>query len=134
MQKSLRFGDKLTLRLPDSSLVKAEIVKINEEKNNRIIVFKITENVENLLEYRKISLDIIWWSYSGWKVSNSALIEKNDLTYIKRVRAGVYEEILVKVLRQNDTYSIVENYKDDELLNLGYTTEEIRRNSKNKII
>ncbi len=124
----------MTLRLPDSSLVKAEIVKINEEKNNRIIVFKITENVENLLEYRKISLDIIWWSYSGWKVSNSALIEKNDLTYIKRVRAGVYEEILVKVLRQNDTYSIVENYKDDELLNLGYTTEEIRRNSKNKII
>lgn len=120
--------------MPDSSLVKAEIVKINEEKNNRIIVFKITENVENLLEYRKISLDIIWWSYSGWKVSNSALIEKNDLTYIKRVRAGVYEEILVKVLRQNDTYSIVENYKDDELLNLGYTTEEIRRNSKNKII
>ena len=118
-------GDKVILRLPDSSEVKAEIVKINEDDGKRIIIFKIKEKVENLLEYRKISLDVIWWKYSGWKVSNSALIEKNDLTYIIRNRAGVKEEVLVKVLRQNDTYSIVENYSEDELLNLGFTQDEI---------
>lgn len=118
-------GDKVTLRLPDSSEVNAEIVKINEEKDKRIIIFKIKEKVESLIEYRKISLEVIWWKYSGWKVSNSALIEKNDLTYIVRNRAGVKEEILVKVLRQNDTYSIVENYSEDELLNLGFSQDEI---------
>lgn len=121
----LKFGDDVILRLPDSSEVNAEIAQIIDEDNDRIIIFEIKEKVENLLEYRKISLDVIWWKYTGWKVSNSALTEKNDLTYITRIRAGVKEEILVKVLRQNDTYSIVENYSDDELLNLGFSQDEI---------
>ena len=118
-------GDKVILRLPDSSEVKAEIVQINDENDKRIIIFKIKEKVESLIEYRKISLDVIWWKYSGWKVSNSALIQKDDLTYIVRNRAGIKEEILVKVLRQNDTYSIVENYSDEELLQLGFNQDEI---------
>ena len=81
-------GDKVYLRLPNSNTVRAEIVRINEEGNSRVIIFKITDCVEELIEYRKISLDIVWWSYSGWKVSNSALIERDDLTYIKRIKAG----------------------------------------------
>ena len=60
-------------------------------------------------------MDVIWWKYSGWKVSNSALVEKDDVVYINRVKAGIKEEIPVKVLRQNDTYSIVENYTEEEL-------------------
>jgi len=118
-------GDKSLLRLPDGSEVSGEIIEINNESDKQIIIFKIKEKVENLMEYRKILLDVIWWKYSGWKVSNSALIEKNDLTYIIRNKAGVKEEILVKVLRQNDTYSIVENYSEDELLDLGFSQDEI---------
>ena len=118
-------GDKVILRLPDSSEVKAEIVQINDENDKRIIIFKIKEKVESLIEYRKISLDVIWWKYSGWKVSNSALIQKDDLTYIVRNRAGIKEEILVKVLRQNDNYAIVENYSTAELESLGYNSDSI---------
>ena len=123
--KLLKFGDNVSLRLPDGNEINGEIVKINEENNGRIIIFKIKDNVEKLIEYRKISLDVIWWKYSGWKVSNSALVQKNDITYIIRNRAGVRDEIPVKVLRQNDTYSIVENYSDDELLELGFDKDEI---------
>lgn len=126
-------GDLVKLRFSDSKEVKAQIVKINEEDKNRIIVFKINEDIEQLIEYRKISFDIIWWEYSGWKVSNSALSEKDDFTYIKRKKANYIEEILVKVLRQNDTYSIVTNYDNEELENLGYTVEEIKNMKKIKI-
>ena len=118
-------GDKVILRLPDGSEVSATIHKINEEDNKRVIIFEIKESVESLIEYRKISLDVIWWKFSGWKVSNSALTVKNDLTYIVRTRAGTEEEILVKVLRQNDTYSIVDNYSDEELLEVGFSQNEI---------
>ena len=76
-------GNWVKLRFSDSKEVKAQIVKINEEDKNRIIVFKINEEIEQLIEYRKVSFDIIWWEYSGWKVSNNALIEKDDFTYIK---------------------------------------------------
>ena len=126
-------GNFVKLRFSDSKEVKAQIVKINEEDKNRIIVFKINEDIEQLIEYRKVSFDIIWWEYSGWKVSNSALIEKDDFTYIKRKKANYTEEILVKVLRQNDTYSIVTNYDNEELEKLGYTVEEIENMKKIKI-
>ena len=118
-------GDKVLLRLPDGNEISSEIVEINEEDESRVIIFQIKKYVESLIEYRKIPLDVIWWKYSGWKVSNNALIQKDDLTYIIRNRAGVREEILVKVLRQNNTYSIVENYSEEELLELGFSKEEI---------
>ena len=113
--KLLKFGNILTLRLSDSTEIPAEIVQIKEENNGRVIVFKITREVEKLIEYRKISFDIVWWSFTGWKISNSALIGENDLTYVRRIKAGVEDKVLVKVLRQNDTYSIVDNYTDEEL-------------------
>lgn len=122
---SASVGDNVTLRLSTSDEVDAEIVYIKDEDKNRIIVFEFDEKVEKLLEYRKISFDIIWWKYTGLKVSNSALIEENDNVYVERKKAGYTEKILVKVLRQNDTYSIVENYDDEELQALGYTNDEI---------
>ena len=122
---SASIGDNVTLRLSTADEVDAQIAYIKDEGESRIIVFEFDEKVDKLLEYRKISFDIIWWKYNGLKVSNSALIEENDNTYVERKKAGYTEKILVKVLRQNDTYSIVENYEDEELQALGFTEEEI---------
>lgn len=120
-------GDEVTLRLLDETEIESEIAEIVEQDDgSRIIVFKITEKVEDLIEYRKLSVDVIWWSYSGFKISNSAIYtDENDLSYIERSKAGYTEKIYVKVLRQNDTFSIVNNYTDDELRELGFTEEEI---------
>lgn len=126
-------GDKVTLKLSDGSEVSAEISYIVQDGKNRILVFKVTRDVEELIEYRKISFEVVWWSYSGWKISNSAIIEENDLSYVNAYKSGVQEKVLVKVLRQNDTYSIVENYTKDELINLGYTLEEIQNMSQIKL-
>ena len=47
--------------------------------------------------------------YTGLKVSNSALLEDDDKVYVERQRAGYLEKILVKVLRQNDTFQRIYN-------------------------
>ncbi|MBQ7410704.1 MAG: hypothetical protein IJW20_04915 [Clostridia bacterium] len=124
-----KVGDIVTIRLSTSDEIDAEIVYIKEEENNRILVFKIEEKIADLLEYRKISFDIIWWKYTGLKISNSCILEEtkndNEISYVEKNKAGYKEKILVKVLRQNDSYSIVINYEDDELRELGYTEEEI---------
>ena len=126
-----KVGDKVTIRLLDSTEIDAKIVFIKEETSEkRIIVFQIDKEIAELLEYRKISFDVIWWKYSGLKISNNALIEEDDKTYLERVRNGNYERILVKVLRQNDIYSIIENYTDEELAQLGLSEEEIAKNNK----
>ncbi len=128
-----KVGDVVTLRLYNSTEVLATIEYIVEEDNSRIIVFKIKKNVEDLIEYRKISFEIIWWDFSGWKISNSAIKEENELSYVYRNKAGYTEKILVKVLRQNETFSIVENYTNEELENLGFSAEEIEKMQKIKV-
>ena len=125
--------DNIKIRFSNSKEVQAKIVEIIEETDKRIVVFEIKDGVENLIDYRKISFDIIWWEYSGLKVSNSALIEKDDYTYLERKKANYTEEILVKVLRQNDTFSIVTNYDNEELKKLGYNAEEIENMKKIKL-
>lgn len=120
-----KVGDRVILRLSTSDEIDATIVHIVEEDDQRILVFEISEKVEELLEFRLITIDIIWWKYTGLKVSNQALIEEDDKIYVERNMVGYTERLLVKVLRQNDTYSIVESYSDEELESLGYSAEEI---------
>lgn len=90
-----------------------------------MIAFKINKQVEELISYRKISLDVIWWSYSGLKISNSAIIQDDDLTYVIRNRTGYKDKILIKILKQNQDYAIIRNYTTEELKALGYNQEQI---------
>lgn len=125
--KSAEIGDKVKIDIGTDKLVKAEIVKIKDEnEKERLIVFKLIDLSENILNYRKISIDVIWWSYSGLKVPNSALKKEGDYYYVIRNRAGYNAKILVKVLQSNDTYSLVDNYSSSELSEMGYTATEIR--------
>ncbi len=121
-----KVGDNVKLRLPSSEEISAEIVyKINESDDEVLLVFEMNESVESLVNYRKIALDIIWWSDSGIKIPNSALHYEGDFAYVIRNRAGYEEKILVKVLRKNDKYSIVENYSTQELEEAGYDVSTI---------
>ena len=121
-------GEKVKLRIASTSVVDAEIIAVNPgiNENERILVFKITDDIEKYLEYRKVQIDVIWWEYSGLKVSNSAIIEEEGKTYVLRKKLGLIEKIYVIVLRQNESYSIVDNYEDVELLEMGYTEDEIK--------
>ncbi len=114
-------GDSIKLRLPNSEEIPAKIVyKNNESDDEVLLVFEIQDSVEDLISYRKIPFDIIWWSDSGIKVPNSAIQYEGKFAYVMRNRAGYEEKILVRVLRQNDNYSIVENYSTQELEEEGY--------------
>ena len=132
--QEVEVGDVVKIRFSNSKEINATIVYIKEEdKDNRIIVFEILDYVQDLVQYRKISFDIIWWKYSGLKVSNQAIIEENERSYIETNREGKMVRILVKVLRQNETYSIVTNYEEEELKEMGFTDDEIANRYKIKL-
>lgn len=136
--KEAKVGDNIKLRLSNAEEIIAQIDYIIEENNNRLIIFKINKGVELLTNYRKVTLDVIWWSYSGLKVPNSSLIvekltedssrEGENVYYIVRNRAGYTDKIIVKVLKQNESYSIVRNYETSELKSeLGYDSSQIKQ-------
>ena len=124
-------NQKVKIRLSNNEEISAKVSYISKEDNKALIIFEINEQVQELISYRKISFDIIWWSYGGKKIPNTAVgVEKkgdNEVAYITRTRNGYQDKILVKVLRKNDKYSIVDNYTSEELKELGYTREEINK-------
>ena len=89
-----------------------------------MIIFRTNKSVENLISYRKISVDVIWWSYEGLKIPNTALVQEGDLYYVIRNRAGYDDKIFVKVIKQNKNYSIIENYTIKELIEKGISEEK----------
>lgn len=124
--KSATVGSKVKIELDVDSRFNAEVVAINEDDDCRIVVFKINDLQEKLINYRKIAVSVIWWETTGLKVPNSALIDRDGKKYIQRNRAGYSAEVLVKVLQQNDSYAIVDNYSSNELQEMGYSSEEIQ--------
>ena len=124
--KNAKVGDKVNVRLPSGEEVSAEISYIlEEESGERVLIIRIEKGVEELINYRKISFDLIWWSAQGLKIPNQAIVKENDLAYVVRNRAGYLNKILVKVKKEGDKYSIVEPYDTEELKELGFTNEEI---------
>lgn len=128
--KETEVGKKVKLKLSNNKEVTSKIEYISKEDDKVVIIFKIDEQVQEMISYRKVSFDIIWWSDSGKKIPNTALGKEqkgeNEVSYIVRTRNGYQDKILVKVLRQNDKYAIVDNYTSDELKELGYASEEIK--------
>ena len=93
-------------------------------------MLKIEKGIEELINYRKISFDLIWWDAQGLKVPNQAIVKENDLNYVVRKRAGYLNKILVKVAKEGESYSIVESYESEELKELGFSNEEIANYKK----
>ena len=124
--KSSKVGDTIKIRVQNSDTVKASVENIiDEDDGSKTITVKITNDVEKLIAYRKISFDIIWWDAEGFRIPNEAIKEEDGLSYVVRNRNGYYNKMLVKILKQNDEYCIVRQYKTEELEELGFTSSQI---------
>ena len=121
----------MKVRLSNNAEADAEITNIiKEDDGDIILILKLTEQIEELINYRKITFDLIWWDARGLKVPNQAIVNENDLNYVVRNRAGYLSKILVKVERQGDSYSIIDSYTTEELKELGFSDEEIANYKK----
>ena len=130
--KQAEVGDHVKIRLSNNAEISAEITSISQENENEVLlILKVNEQIEELINYRKISFDLIWWDETGLKIPNEAIVEIDGLKYVVRNRAGYLNKILVNVTKQGEEYSIVQPYTTEELKELGLSNEEI--NSYRKI-
>ncbi len=120
--KNAKLGDEVKIALPSGDEVEADVHYITDEKSDRVITFKIKNGIDELLSYRKLNLDVIWWSAKGYKIPNSAIIQQNNLNYVIRSRNGYLTKVLVKIKKQTDDYSIVTNYSSSEIEELNVDT------------
>lgn len=115
--KEVAENTNVTITLSSGEDLNAIIYKKYQQENGKmLIILKLDTLIDELISYRKISFNITWWTASGLKIKNSSIVEgENGLKYVIRKKTGNYSKMLVKVLRKNEKYSIVDTYKDSEL-------------------
>lgn len=117
---NIEVGKEVKITLSSGNEMNAKIkYKSTEEDEEVLLILEIKNLPTELIEYRKISFNITWWSISGLRVPNSSIIEEDGKQYVIRRKSGEDKKILVKILKQNEKYSIIDNYNDDELETLG---------------
>lgn len=117
----------IKVRLSNAQEISADVEYVANQPDDKVlIILKVDRQIEELLNYRKISFSLIFSSKEGLKVPNSAIITDNNLSYVVRNRNGYLDKILVKVIERNDDYAIIEKYETEELKNLGMTSDQIR--------
>lgn len=95
--KKAEVGKKIKIRLSNNTEIPAEITNvIKEESEEVLLILKIEKQIQELINYRKISFDLIWWDASGLKVPNQAIVEVDDLYYVVRNRARLFEQNISK--------------------------------------
>ena len=129
--KNTKIDNKVQVRLSNNKVIDAKIAYISQENEEEtLIILEINKQISELANYRKISFDLIWWSSTGLKVPNKAIIEDNGLNYVVRNRVGYLDKILVNIKRQNDKYAIVTNYSTSDLEKIGLSKNEINSTKK----
>ena len=114
-------GKKVKITLSSGDEINAEVKYVAKEKNDEtLIIFELKTLTQELIEHRKISFNITWWSALGYKVPNSSILENEQgLKYVIKRKNGEDKRIIVKILNKNEKYSIIESYSNEELNSLG---------------
>ena len=120
----------------------SESGEADKNKSGKIIVFKILTNVEELTKYRKINVDVVWWSDKGLKVNKEALSKVQmtnvsgdtiELSTLKIKKSSYTQEAWVKIVRSAGDFVIVENYTDKELREKGISELQINNRATIKM-
>ena len=121
-----KVGTNIKIRLSNAQEITSTIEYMTKESDDEsLVVLKINKSIEELINYRKISLEILWWSETGLKVPVEAIHYENDLPYVIRKRVGYTDNIYVKILKKNEKYAIIKNFTYDELKEKGFDAEKL---------
>lgn len=123
-------GDIISIRLNygNTEKTKAEIFDIKDSDNGKkMLIFKITKNVEGLVDYRKISFDIIWSETVGYKIPNAALSGSGNNATVILCKYGLEYIVRVKILEQNEDYAIITDLSTADIEELNLSSDDVKR-------
>ncbi len=119
--KEAEVGKKAKITLSSGNELEATINYKKEQENGKVlIIFKTNVLPDELIVFRKISFNITWWSVTGIKVPNNAILEDDTQSkYVLKKTATGTTKCYIKVKKTNDKYSIISSYTLDDLKALG---------------
>ena len=121
----IKQGYNYKIRISDieNSTITAYLVKNLQDEKYNYSIFMIENEIDNLVDYRKLSCKVIWKTNTGMAVPVNAIYEENGYKYVLVVYGTEYIKIPVKVTANSDSIAIVKNYSKEELKELNLDIE-----------
>ena len=110
---------KVTLRFPeiDNTLeVTGVIDYMNFTPDGSVITFKINRAIENIMNYRKTKVEVVWDYEEGYKVPINTIVkdgEQNKI-YLYLSRNYIVEKY-INIIKEYDGYAIIEGTEGNKL-------------------
>ncbi len=120
----IKTGYNYRLRITDfeNRYITAYLIKNMQDDEYNYSLFQISNEIEDLIDTRKLACEVIWKSYNGMAIPQNAIYEENGHKYVLMVYGAEYVKVPVKIVTSSDSIAIVENYSNEEKEKMGYDT------------
>lgn len=117
--KYITEGRVYTMELLDKhSKIKGTLIKKIVTDKYNYCIFKVTNNIEEIVDIRKTDVKVIWKQLTGYVVNNTSLKTVNNIDYVTILSLNKYIDIPVKNLLRLENISLVDNYTKNEKTDL----------------
>lgn len=116
--KYIKQGKNYKIRVSDLenlTLIAKLVRNINEGEYNYSI-FSIYNEIDNLVDYRKLSCEVVWNTVSGMAVPLNSIYteETQGYEYVLMVYGTDYVKVPINIIAKSDSIALVENVSEDE--------------------
>ena len=117
----MKKGDRVSIsfRDADDETAPATVESIGADENGkRIVTFRLSRDIGDVLSRRRVSIDIIRKTYEGFKLPTAALAYENGTTGVYVLVGGAQVFKPCEVVYHNDEFMIIkeDNSKENALL------------------
>lgn len=127
---------KVKLRFPEISQdeITGKVEFLSFEDDKAVITFRINRGIENLINYRKIKVDILWDNESGMKIPSKAIKFTDDGSKIFVVNGNRVIEKDVEVIANWNGEAIIEGKENNRVFLYDAIAVDAEKVNSKKII
>lgn len=105
----------------ENKTIYASLINKLQDENYNYCLFKITNEIDSFIDYRKLSCEVVWNSVSGMAVPTNAIYKdvEKGYDYVLMVYGAEYVKVPIKIVASSDSIVIADNYSKDEIEAMG---------------
>lgn len=116
--KYIKQGKNYKIRVSDleNLTLTAKLVRNINEGEYNYSIFSIYNEIDNLVDYRKLSCEVVWNTVSGMAVPLNSIYteETQGYEYVLMVYGTDYVKVPINIIAKSDSIALVENVSEDE--------------------
>ncbi|MBO5477925.1 MAG: hypothetical protein J6A15_09270 [Clostridia bacterium] len=114
---------KYRIRISDfeNKTIYASLINKLQDDEYNYCLFKITNEIDSLIDYRKLSCEVVWNTVSGMAVPTNAVYKdaEKGYDYVLMVYGAEYVKVPIKIVASSDSIVIADNYSKEEIEAMG---------------